>query len=63
MSLIGQIIKDIQYPEFKRSWIANQCAKEDKHFVVPGTFECSLCHKQVIKIKNGGYKWVKGGDE
>ena len=58
MSFIEQIIKDIQYPQFKRDWIAYQCAKENLHFVIPGTFECSLCHKQAIKLKGGGYKFT-----
>jgi hypothetical protein len=46
-----------RYDLFKRDWINNQCKKEDKHFVIPGTFSCSLCGKRAIKLKGGGYRW------
>ena len=48
---------DNGYTNFKRDWIKNQCAKEDKHFVIPNTYQCSLCKKKSIKLKDGGYKW------
>jgi hypothetical protein len=57
MSLITQITKDLYYPIFKENWINYECRVLGKHFVIPDTFECSLCHKQAIKLKNGGYKF------
>ena len=55
MGFIEQVIKDLSYPAFKEGWIMNQCRRENLHFVIPGTYKCSLCHKKAIKKGKGYY--------